>query len=152
MEELPSSQLGTKEYWDEFYSLELNNFGDNKDEGEVWFGHNRMMKIVKWITNNQCIDKTHSVIDIGCGNGVLLLELADEDYTDLCGVDYSSKAIELAQNIAQEHDKNIRYAQVDFLDFGSVDSALKGKCFDVCHEKGTYDAISLRPDDAKQAR
>ena len=24
--------------------------------------------------------------------------------------------------------------------------------YDVCHDKGTYDAISLRPDDAKGAR
>lgn len=151
-EELPSSKLGTQEYWDKFYSLELNNFSDSKDEGEVWFGHNRMMKVVRWITNNTSIERTHSVIDIGCGNGVMLLELADEDFTDLCGVDYSPKAIELAQNIAQEHDKDIRYAQVDFLDVKSVEEALGGRCFHVCHDKGTYDAISLRPDDAKEAR
>ena len=152
MEELPSSKLGTKRYWDEFYSVELNNFGESKDEGEIWFGHTRMMKVVKWITNNKDIEKSHSIIDIGCGNGAMLLELADEDFTDLCGVDYSPNAIELAQNIAEEHGKNIKYSQLDFLDVTSVEQALEGRCFDVCHDKGTYDAISLRPDDAKEAR
>ena len=38
------------------------------------FGHARMMKVIKWIVNN-IINKTDTILDIGCGNGVLLLQL-----------------------------------------------------------------------------
>jgi len=35
IEELPSSKLGTREYWDDFYKNELQNFSENQDEGLV---------------------------------------------------------------------------------------------------------------------
>lgn len=153
-EELPSSKLGTREYWEQFYSKELENFSDSKDEGEIWFGYNRMMKVVRWIVHN-CMEKDIRILDIGCGNGVFLLELADEEYQKLFGVDYSDAGIELARKIAKEHDKDILYQQADFLDSSTVrfSTLADNKAyFNLCHDKGTYDAISLRPNDAKEAR
>ncbi|XP_057296941.1 EEF1A lysine methyltransferase 2-like [Hydractinia symbiolongicarpus] len=153
-EELPSSKLGTREYWEQFYSKELENFSDSKDEGEIWFGYNRMIKVVRWIVHNYT-KKDIRILDIGCGNGVFLLELADEEYQNLFGVDYSDAGIKLARKIAKEHDKDILYQQADFLDSSTLrfsTLADNKACFDLCHDKGTYDAISLRPNDAKEAR
>ena len=46
-EELPSSELGTKEYWDKQYELEKKNFDEIGDKGEVWFGEAAMNRIFK---------------------------------------------------------------------------------------------------------
>lgn len=36
--DLEPSKLGTKAYWDEFYSREIRNFQENpQDTGECWF-------------------------------------------------------------------------------------------------------------------
>lgn len=153
VEELPASKLGTKEYWDTLYEREVKNFKTNKeDEGEVWFGHSCMMKVVNWILKNDKIDFSTPILDIGCGNGVFLIELAEEGFDNLHGVDYSHKAIELAKSIALEHETKITYNQVDLVDSKSTSETLKGIQYDVCHDKGTYDAVSLNPDDAKGCR
>ena len=48
-QELPSSQLGTKEYWDKQYELEKKNFDEIGDKGEVWFGKAAMNRMVRWL-------------------------------------------------------------------------------------------------------
>lgn len=146
-EKLPSSKLGTKEYWDEAYSAELANFNDNGDVGEVWFGESSMTRIVKWIKSNEKITKSSTFLDIGCGNGMLLVKLAHHGYTNLTGVDYSQSAVDLASSIAAEEQVNIKYLVCDILNTESGGLCSDQK-FDVCLDKGTYDAISLNPDDA----
>ncbi|KAL9959284.1 hypothetical protein ACROYT_G032595 [Oculina patagonica] len=106
---LPPSKLGTKKYWDEAYSEEMVNFNDTGDVGEVWFGENSMNRIVKWIKKCENITKLSSFLDIGCGNGMLLVNLAQHGYTNLVGVDYSEGAIQLALAIAAEEQVNIKY-------------------------------------------
>ena len=32
------SKLGKKDHWDDWYVMELRNFEDNGDDGEVWYG------------------------------------------------------------------------------------------------------------------
>lgn len=70
----------------------------------------------------------------------MLFELSDEEFTNLTGVDYSEKSIELAKKIAlsQGHTKVI-FKVADLL---ASDLSELGN-FDVCHDKGTYDAIGL---------
>uniref|UniRef100_T2MC22 Protein-lysine N-methyltransferase METTL10 n=1 Tax=Hydra vulgaris TaxID=6087 RepID=T2MC22_HYDVU len=155
MEEFSSSKLGTESFWDDFYSKELSNFKENKDEGEIWFGHSRMMKVVDWLFNCKQINPLSSVIDIGSGNGAFLLELAQKGFSSLYGIDYSQNAVDLSISIALSQGKVISYKQADFLDqdsirFSTADES-EVSMFDVCHDKGTYDAISLR-DDAAEAR
>jgi len=152
IEELPSSKLGTREYWDDFYKNELQNFSENQDEGEIWFGHTHMMRVVRWILKSTEITCESTVLDMGCGNGVFLFELADEDFIHLYGIDYSHTGIQLAKNIAQEKDKKIIFKQCDLLDPSSLTTIGLTLQFDVCHDKGTYDAISLMPDNSKIAR
>ena len=148
-----SSVLGTRSYWDEIYAKELQIFADNdEDTGEVWFGHSCMMRVVRWVCKckEQQNKEDMSVLDIGCGNGVFLTALAEEGFNSLYGLDYSDTGVELARKISEKDGHNIMYKQADFLDSQSINFTLKH--FDICHDKGTYDAISLRPDDACEAR
>lgn len=100
--------------------------------------------MVEWVTEN-VTDPQSRIIDLGCGNGHLLLELTNEGYKNLHGIDYSESAITLAKSIAQQRDLEwIKYNAVDFL--SNPDWFLPGEPYNIVLDKGTYDAISLHPD------
>jgi SAM-dependent methyltransferase len=118
------------------------------------------MKMVDWVEENyDSIKETCSVLDLGCGNGHLLLDLAELGFEDLTGIDYSPAAITLARTVAKdkELDHVIQYEAVDFLaeeetlawcteqaaGQGSGNTDVQPKKFMVLLDKGTYDAISL---------
>nr|CAH7748609.1 unnamed protein product [Callosobruchus chinensis]CAH7751045.1 unnamed protein product [Callosobruchus chinensis] len=136
MEELEPSELGTQDYWNDRYKKEIVNYLAHGDAGEIWFGDDIVERILRWICKTLEIEKDSSIIDLGCGNGMFLIELSNEGYSNLLGVDYSEKAVELSRKIANEKGYNITYKQADILE------GLKGT-FKVIHDKGTYDAISL---------
>ncbi|KAJ2352651.1 Protein-lysine N-methyltransferase efm4 [Coemansia erecta] len=142
-----ASRLGRKDHWNSVYDLELTNFNASGDIGEVWFGESAAAKMVTWVCKN--IDNPDArIIDIGCGNGHLLLELASEGFTQLTGTDYSEQAVELARSIAQkrpEYADRVTFVVQDFLDSRDVDRVVEGGKFDVVLDKGTYDAICLMP-------
>lgn len=69
---------------------------------------------------------------LGCGNGMILIELSREGYTDLTGVDYSANAVELAQCIANDQNIQINYKVADLL---ADDIEHLGR-FSVIHDKG----------------
>ncbi|XP_055606196.1 EEF1A lysine methyltransferase 2 [Uranotaenia lowii] len=150
MEELEGSELGTKEYWESSYETEIRNYQDHGDVGEVWFDEDSQLRIIRWIQRQESrIGTDDGIIDLGCGNGMMLVELAREGYNNLTGVDYSPKAIQLAETICQDQKLKISYRAVDLLN--PQDVALLGQ-FKLVHDKGTYDAISLHPDDPKSKR
>ena len=101
-EELPSSELGTKEYWDKQYELEKKNFDEIGDKGEVWFGEAAMNRMVRWLERN--ISSESKIIDLGCGNGIMSIELYEAGFHNVDGVDYSDHAIDLAKKLAQDSD------------------------------------------------
>lgn len=138
-EELDSSELGTQEYWDERYKMEINNFRNHGDPGEVWFDEDSIDRIVNWMNKSSLIDKNDKILDIGCGNGMTLIELSVNDFTNLTGYDYSNDAILLAKEIANKHVCNIKYEVKDIL--APITSPFEK--FKIVHDKGTYDAISL---------
>ncbi|XP_050315118.1 EEF1A lysine methyltransferase 2-like [Anthonomus grandis grandis] len=133
-DELGSSELGTLEFWEARYDSEIQNFKNHGDPGEAWFGEDIVDRIIKWISEN--VDKNVSIADLGCGNGHVLIELAQLGYTKLIGLDYSEKAICLANTIKDNQSLNIKYEVNDIL------LGLNG-VYNVIHDKGTYDAISL---------
>src|SRR5947209_270282 len=90
-----ASELGTKEYWDTVYSLESTNFPITGNIGEVWFGPAAVEKIINWVLVN-APSKNSRILDLGCGNGHILLELATHNFNYLTGIDYSPHAIQLA--------------------------------------------------------
>ncbi|KAI9475027.1 Protein-lysine N-methyltransferase efm4 [Coemansia sp. RSA 989] len=147
-----ASRLGCKEHWDDVYDREINNFNESGDIGEIWFGEDAAMKMVMWVCDN--IDSPDArILDVGCGNGHLLLELAEEGYTNLTGTDYSQQAVALAESIAKSRSvtDKITYLQQDFLNPNEVASLAGSEKFDVVLDKGTYDAICLKPKDSAES-
>ncbi|KAJ1656055.1 Protein-lysine N-methyltransferase efm4 [Dispira simplex] len=146
------SELGTKEYWDQAYTQEIQNYNDHGDIGDIWFGEDSVMKMVQWV-EEEYPDPNTRIIDVGCGNGHLLLELAELGYTALTGVDYSAQAIELASTIAKQRlpePSSVTYHSLNFLDPSdlqqliiSTSTSASSLQWDLVLDKGTFDAISL---------
>ncbi|KAG5893660.1 hypothetical protein JTB14_028814 [Gonioctena quinquepunctata] len=144
MEELDASELGTREYWEGRYKEEIDNFSSRGDPGEIWFGEDIVDRIISWMESSDYVKKDSKIVDIGCGNGMLLIELANEKYSNLTGLDYSENAVKLSQKIAEKQNLNIQYSRCDILE-GLQDT------YDIIHDKGTYDAVSLS-ENAKENR
>ncbi|CAL1534871.1 unnamed protein product [Lymnaea stagnalis] len=148
-----SSKLGTQEYWDAAYSQELQAFQELGDVGEIWFGEEAQERMVRWLADKSELPPSSAIVDLGCGNGMLLLALRERGFSDLIGLDYSEGAIELSKKIAEKKqgETNITFKVCDLLSSKATENLFCGKRFDVCLDKGTYDAISLhnveKPDD-----
>ncbi|KAF9787467.1 S-adenosyl-L-methionine-dependent methyltransferase [Thelephora terrestris] len=148
-----SSTLGTKEYWDDAYHEELQNFHEIGDEGEIWFGPESVEKMVDSILDHYPIptDSTESpsILEIGCGNGMLLFAAHEAGYNPgkMHGIDYSENAISLAKSVASKKETRdatlIKFTKHDFLteDIPRDDTTSGG--WDLILDKGTFDAISL---------
>ena len=54
------------------------------------------------MSENGQIESADKIIDLGTGNGLMLRELDDYGFTDLTGIDYSAKSIELAKKVCAE--------------------------------------------------
>ncbi|RXG72427.1 Protein-lysine N-methyltransferase mettl10 [Armadillidium vulgare] len=134
--------------WDESYKKDLINFEKYGDIGDIWFGEESMLRIIKWITSSS-ISHSSRIIDIGCGNGIFLSYLADEGFNNLFGVDYSEDAIILAKSIAYKRETPIHFEVANIASNDFKNGTNLKKPFDVVHDKGTFDAISLCPNDAK---
>jgi SAM-dependent methyltransferase len=92
-----------------------------------------------------------SFLDLGCGNGSLLFALREEGWRGRClGVDYSGESVALARQIARsgavagEAEDEVEFAEWDVLR-GPYGAVLQGQeqGWDVVHDKGTFDAVSL---------
>ncbi|CCC67915.1 hypothetical protein NCAS_0A13570 [Naumovozyma castellii] len=140
------SKLGTKQYWDDFYSLERQNFKENsEDTGECWFNDNDAeQKMIDFLDENigsYRIAADASMLDLGTGNGHLLFELYENDFHgQMLGVDYSEQSVQFANEIAKSKslDEKIRFKQADIFQ-----SEWNPGKFDVVLDKGTLDAIAL---------
>jgi SAM-dependent methyltransferase len=136
------SQLGNKDYWDKFYSQEIKQFENNSDLiGEVWFGEQVQNKEVSYI-KDKFSDKNKNIpiLDVGCGNAAFILKLANLNFTNLHGMDYSQKSIELAQQILKEKISE----KYQFINLYAEDINFpieKENKFKVIHDKGTFDAF-----------
>ncbi|KAJ8391818.1 hypothetical protein AAFF_G00085900 [Aldrovandia affinis] len=146
-DDLTYSKLGTKDYWDDAYQRELRTYRDMGDVGEIWFGEESMERVSRYLRKEN-IPANAAILDIGMGNGVLLVELAKCAFTNLTGIDYSAAAVELARSVlAREGLSNVK---VEVMDFLSPAAELTG--FDVCVDKGTFDAVSLNPDSSTDGK
>ncbi|KAK9299821.1 hypothetical protein QLX08_007274 [Tetragonisca angustula] len=150
IEELAPSDLGTLDYWERIYSDDLDNFKEYGDVGEIWFGKSNTLKIVRWIHTQLKLNKNDKIIDIGCGNGMTLVELVKQGFEELLGIDYSEKAVDLAREILKENNMpRVELKVCDVLDSKNFDLPAN---FKLAHDKGTYDAISLNPENPASKR
>ncbi|KAK9237174.1 methyltransferase domain-containing protein [Lipomyces kononenkoae] len=168
VEKLNPSKLGTKQYWDEFYALEQQNFDENSDdEGEVWFADaDAEDKIIDFIISHTADSEeklsdelpfsrtSTAAIDLGTGNGHLLFRLRCEAgfMGNLCGIDYAETSVAFARRLLakkrqeQQLDdpaNNIKFEHVDFLKFPDDK---ENESWDLVLDKGTFDAIALNGD------
>ncbi|KAF8596748.1 S-adenosyl-L-methionine-dependent methyltransferase [Ceratobasidium sp. AG-I] len=146
--ELKPSKLGKKSYWDEVYNVEVENFETDGDEGEVWFGEETVDKMLEWTLENVPATANPYVLDVGTGNGIMTVTLAENGYSasHLVGIDYSEPSIKLAQSVAKARGHpDIRYIVSDFINEAPpiiVEGDTSSK-WDLLLDKGTYDAIAL---------
>ncbi|KAG7730009.1 hypothetical protein KL933_001089 [Ogataea haglerorum] len=141
---LNHSKLGTKEYWDNFYKLEKENFAENpEDTGECWFADaGAEERIVDFVFSN--LDPNVSICDLGTGNGHLLFEILQEGWKgQLVGVDYSEASVQFAKTIAETHDLDVKFYQSDILNLEDQFLKTNAGNFDLVLDKGTLDAIAL---------
>lgn len=74
--------------------------------------------------------------------------LAKLGFSNITGIDYSPSAIQLSGSIIEKEGlSNIKLKVEDFL---NLSTKLTG--FHICIDKGTFDAISLNPDNALEKR
>lgn len=141
--EINASQLGTKGYWEKTYDRDLKNFHEIGDRGDIWFGEDSMKRVLSAV-KNLCPDLHEPVIDVGCGNGETLLNLAKHGFTNLTGVDYAESAVELARQIAATENlqSQINYEHCDVLK-EPCESSILFNHFRIVIDVGTFDAISL---------
>uniref|UniRef100_A0AC11EEH5 EEF1A lysine methyltransferase 2 n=1 Tax=Ovis aries TaxID=9940 RepID=A0AC11EEH5_SHEEP len=86
------SALGTREHWDAVYKRELQTFQEYGDTGEIWFGEESMTRLIRWMQKHK-IPLDASVLDIGTGNGVFLVELVAQNSGNLYVLQYKRKMI-----------------------------------------------------------
>lgn len=151
------SNLGTQQYWDEMYEVEVRNFDQFGDTGEIWFGEDVQERVLMHIEEELeglLNNETSRVLDLGCGNGMFLVQMAKHlGYQKLKGIDYSTSSIDLARKIASSEGlEYIEYLTVDFLDEKALQqSGLKEEKFHLIHDKGTFDAICLNENKEKRS-
>jgi len=61
------------------------------------FDRKRLQETASWIADN--VDRAASVLDIGCGNGGLLIELRNLGFTDLTGMDPSQGCVDHVRDL-----------------------------------------------------
>lgn len=139
-----SSQLGTQQYWESCYRQEIANYNHYQDIGEIWFGSNLMRKIVAWIKDN--IDnKLSPILDIGCGNGHLIIELNKAGFHHLTGLDYAASSIQFTRQLCDVNNvTNVHLYEEDLLNLSDNLTVQYGQ-FRLAIDKGTFDAICLNP-------
>ena len=87
-----ASKLGTKDYWDSCYDRENDNFDDHGDVGEVWFGEEAGARVITWLEDWEQegeISLDFPVLDVGCGNGVMCVDLVKAGFTKVTGKSWS---------------------------------------------------------------
>ncbi len=98
---------------------------------------------MRWVASN-VPDRACKIVDVGCGNGNLLVSLARAGYTNLVGIDYCEDAVCLARRHAERSGVGgaISFCQGNVLEgASSIPSACHGASLVL--DKGTFDAISL---------
>jgi SAM-dependent methyltransferase len=102
----------TNASWDETYEREIRNNDEDGDAGQVWFGTDTQRRMLAWtvrkllqVDEDDQPDPKLKVLDIGTGNGMALIKLAKTyqfEPSQLYGMDYSERAVQLAEQVAAQ--------------------------------------------------
>jgi 2-polyprenyl-3-methyl-5-hydroxy-6-metoxy-1,4-benzoquinol methylase len=75
---------------------------------------------VAWIASRFDIGRNSKVADFGCGPGLYATRLAQRQ-ANVTGIDFSSRSIEYAMEVASGEQLNINYVTQNYLDFETED-------------------------------
>ena len=138
---LAKSKLGTKEYWDQFYKREIDNFSQNEtDTGENWFDDTGAEdRVCEYFEQLEPLED-ETILDLGTGNGHMLFALKETGIKGrMLGIDYSEASVEFARKLAEHAGLDVAFEQADFINNPEWTS----QQFDYINDKGTLDAIAL---------
>jgi len=115
------------------------------------FGEESIEKMVNWCLEHMPPSTNPAVLEVGSGNGTLLLALAESGYNQklLVGIDYCRNAVKLAAYIARNRNAaEVTFEECDFLKndpslLPSMETTGAPALWDLILDKGTYDAIAL---------
>ena len=139
------SRLAKREYWDQNFEKELQNFESFGDDGEVWFGADVQKRTINYILEKLPVDTDPYVLDVGTGNGALLFKLAKKGYRRLVGIDYSEASIKFAKRVQEANNEDGVFENISFAFQNAFDLVDSGR-FDVIHDKGTFDVVYMNKD------
>jgi len=123
----------------------------------IRFGEKTIEQMVNWCLEHIPPSTDPAVLEVGSGNGTLLLALAESGYNQklLMGIDYCRGAVKLAAHIARNRDAaGVTFEECDFLKNDPplppyTETTGAPALWDVVLDKGTYDAIALGQKDEK---
>ena len=78
---------------------------------------------------------------VGCGNSKMSEEMARDGYPFIDNMDFSPVVIEKMREVYNESHKTFEFTTMDATHMNYRDNA-----FDVCVDKGTFDALACGPD------
>jgi len=136
----PSYFYSQASYWDDRYERDKKR--EECANGYEWFLDSfEKLKSVHPLVTEIFQDKNIvNIIDIGCGNSQLGVELADAGFNVTC-IDYSSVAIRYMQE-KFGHKPRIKFLEMDLLKMDMEDNS-----FDLVMDKGALDAILFTSSD-----
>lgn len=78
---------------------------------------------------------------VGCGNSKLSEEMSNDGYRVITNIDIAGSVIEKMKN-----HYSIRYPLQQFLVVDATNMAYRDNSFDLCIDKGTFDALACGSD------
>jgi SAM-dependent methyltransferase len=148
-------ELGDVQYWEAFYANELEQFEENPEVLEDWFQRWTRPHLGRWLQQTAgCDVERLRLLDVGCGNGEFLRELAHKyGFRRLYGFDASIYGVRVAKrSFVQLWDESVRKeVQLDLQvsDVLTYSPPTSDGHVEIVHDKGTLDAILLSGDMAK---
>lgn len=89
------------DYWKNRFNESASNFKTDAEIG-LWSKHGfeqRFNIFFKILSNDYyLLEKNKRILDVGCGSGAYTREISNLSYSNIIGVDYSEKAIQLAKS------------------------------------------------------
>eukprot|EP00921_Rhytidocystis_pertsovi_P009072 GHVQ01014655.1.p1 GENE.GHVQ01014655.1~~GHVQ01014655.1.p1 ORF type:complete len:234 (-),score=28.92 GHVQ01014655.1:373-1074(-) len=121
-------------HWQEVYRREQQEGGE-----EEWFT-SESKSILKLILEEY--GNVPSVLDVGCGNGLFLINLSQTGKTGrLKGIDYVQEAICLAKRLSAEQGVCVEF---EVADLSKPEAFIGGsEWFALVHDKGTFDIFYM---------
>ncbi|WP_459476917.1 class I SAM-dependent methyltransferase [Clostridium saccharoperbutylacetonicum] len=113
------------EWWNKFYS--------NKEKAVPFFKNNPDENLITYFDRG--ILKEGKALDIGCGKGRNSIYIAKKGL-EVCGVDFSETSIEMANKIATEQGRKVKFSCQSIFDFQS-----EKENYDFIYDSGCFHHI-----------